>query len=165
MCTFASCPRAGTWRAERTEGWENQVGGSNDWLPVGGLAPRIELSNLVSSLAIDLCLCGNTYDGHGQESVMWYMSKHGFTSSTASFRSSSMPHCSAAHVSFCQTSCLKSFVRGGKLQVLIHVASEVALACPPIDFRHEAFVETKDEVPVSGVGKAMRRSSASCRRR
>lgn len=110
---FCQLPSPGTWRAERTEGWENQVGGSNDWLPVGGLAPRIELSNLVSSLAIDLCLCGNTYDGHGQESVMWYMSKHGFTSSTASFRSSSMPHCSAAHVSFCQTSCLKSFVRGG----------------------------------------------------
>lgn len=37
--------------------------------------------------------------------------------------------------------------------MLIHVASEVALACPPIDFRHEAFVETKDEVPVSGVGR------------
>ena len=37
--------------------------------------------------------------------------------------------------------------------MLIHVACEVALARPPVDFRHEAFVETKDEVPVDGVGR------------
>ena len=34
----------GTCNAARTEGWENQVGGSNDWLRWGRLEPRIELS-------------------------------------------------------------------------------------------------------------------------
>lgn len=39
-----------------------------------------------------------------------------------------------------------------KLQMLVNVASEVAFTCPPIEFCHEAFVKTEDEVPVSSVG-------------
>lgn len=38
-------------------------------------------------------------------------------------------------------------------QVLVDVACEFALACSPIDFRHEAFIETKHEIPVSGIGR------------
>lgn len=48
---------------------------------------------------------------------------------------------------------LEELCRRGELQVFIHVACKVALACPPVDFRHEAFIEAKDEVPVSGVGR------------
>jgi hypothetical protein len=48
----------GTFSAARTEGWEDQVGGSKDWFPVWELEPRMELSTFVSSLVIDCYLGG-----------------------------------------------------------------------------------------------------------
>jgi hypothetical protein len=47
---------------------------------------------------------------------------------------------------------LKKLCSRWKLQMLVYVACEVALACPSIEFSHEAFVEAEDEVPVSSVG-------------
>ena len=48
---------------------------------------------------------------------------------------------------------LEEFGARRKLQVFVNVACEFALACPLIDFLHERFVETEDEVPVSGIGR------------
>jgi hypothetical protein len=67
---FSQMSSLGTWRAVRTEGWENQVGGLRDWFSWGGLEPRIELLALVSSHRTDQ-YAEKTYDGHGHESVMW----------------------------------------------------------------------------------------------
>jgi hypothetical protein len=39
-----------------------------------------------------------------------------------------------------------------KLQMLVDVACEVAFACPPIEFHHEAFVKSEDDVPVGCIG-------------
>lgn len=39
-----------------------------------------------------------------------------------------------------------------EVQVLLDVACELTLSCPPINFGHEAFIETKHEVPMSGIG-------------
>ena len=40
---FSQMSSLGTWRAVRTAGWENQVGGLRELFASGGLEPRIEL--------------------------------------------------------------------------------------------------------------------------
>ena len=36
--------------------------------------------------------------------------------------------------------------------MLVHVAREFTFTSPPANFVHEAFVETQDQIPMSGIG-------------